>query len=332
MYTERSHRVHNKDVQHLLRCMLGLLAINFILPSPVLAQNTVPQVEQEAEVHDQREQSLKQRVYEQGNIEPDRIYPLLTSLPLTMSAEYKLPAGSIYDTTEQELLSQFADIIVTTNTDLFADSSGKITSPYGVVRPVNLDPKLYGQTLHMGIDITTADPHKDATIFLNPIRARYIARADIGRLSNQTPITQVVDSSDHDLVVDIGGRECYVFLLYGHMLPLPITLRGDIVDVGMPLGDITKFARVGGSMGPHIHMEMIAVPIEVFAQVGLGGKTIQRLFLEEEYTIEAQNIYIDLSFILKYLPGSPSGNTGIRKDLWKITASRETKMEHYGEK
>src|SRR5258708_39187401 len=87
--------------------------------------------------------NFRELVEKSGNYEPERVYPIISSLPLELPTEYMLPAGGVMDITEKELVSVFKDLIITTDTNLYSSFDGTHYSTYYVSHPVNLDPKLY---------------------------------------------------------------------------------------------------------------------------------------------------------------------------------------------
>lgn len=282
----------------------------------------------ELRVSAQTQINFNELVKQSGDYEPDRVYPILSSIPL-FPTEYNLPAGNVMTVTEKELVSAFRQMVTTVDTDLFTNSDGTHSSSYYVSHQPNIDPKLYGGKLHLGVDMVTNDSHNNDTIFLNPVRGRLVGRVDIPRLSLGTPISQLIDEKDNNIVATLGGVECSVFMLYGHLIQLKNSQKvGEIIEIHDPLGDITRNERVGGSSGPHCHAEMVLIPISKLN----AQKTIQRILLDKEYGGVNNNITIDDTFIWKFLPGDLKAKTGIAPAVFEITKSIENKRRHYGEK
>lgn len=272
-------------------------------------------------------------IFQSNNYEPSRTYPFLTAIA-TPSNEYWLDGlGFVGHIDEKDIVPQFANTVVTNTALLFSNTEGTHKSKYFVAQKENIDPKFYGNQppVHFGIDLVTCDSvEKNDTIFHNPIRTKFMGYiSNIGRLSEDTLITQVVDNKDKNLTISIDGVKCGVVILYGHLLPINRFNPNDILEAGSVLGDITKFSKLGGSSGPHVHIEMIAIPQTKLDQINGDDITIQQILLKDEYDPLVENIYLDSDFIWKFLPGKTQDTTGINPELWKITSSYKSKMEHY---
>src|SRR5581483_3741750 len=259
--------------------------------------------------------------------EPERVYPLLTSLPLS-NAEYSIEAGNIGQITEKEFNMKFGLTVIIPYMNLFTNANRDSVSPYRCSQQVNLDPRLYGKKpvdVHFGIDMTTGDPRKENTIFINPIRAKYLGKVDgLARLSPETPVTRVVDYRGNDLDVTIDNYECGVIMLYAHLLPwLNSSKIGEIIEVGSPIGDITKNLKIGGSSSPHVHIEMIAIPLYIFEDIEKGRTTLENELKKENYSPKKYFIRIDSTAIWKHFNADVYTKTGIRSYYWEITKSAE---------
>lgn len=312
---------------------------NFLIFSALaglgIAAGWRPEKTHAAEVIDLHPLTLGELYLTSGKAEPARIHFVMTSLELSQSG-YQLTEitelsdqKKVFGIREDQLMSELQNLVVTGSNQLFTDLKSH-TSPFYASQAANLDTRLNGKPLHMGIDFLTQDPHKINTIFLNPIRAKYLGPINIGRMSVGTPIVQAVDSAGENIQVTLGGISCELIMMYAHLLPVQEFQPGKIIEVGSPLGDITKDLKNGGSTGPHTHVETVAIPRQVMERVRHFELSIQRVLLNEEYNPKAENVYLDTNVIWKLLPGTIATNTGVTKEVWAACKDLETLEKHHG--
>ncbi len=273
-----------------------------------------------------------------GKYEPERIYPFLHRLS-DIQSEYTIAAGKISTLTEGELVSQLASMVVTDSNQFFQSFNGQDTSSHFVSWPVNLDPYLYTfaeHELHRGSDWVTNDPHLKNTLLRNPIRGRLLGHVDqdeIHRLSDHTPILQVVDQAGSEITLSLNGHEFALLVLYGHLKPWekePLA-DGSIIEVGRVLGDVTAHEYIGpSSTGPHCHVELFGISQEKMEAVKLGKTMIQQILQAEEIYPSANKVYLDLNLILKFLPGKRQINTGVDDCFWNATKNYSTWKTYHG--
>jgi hypothetical protein len=257
--------------------------------------------------------------------EPARVYPILEPSSV-LPVDYMCDRGFVSTLSEETLVSAFGQVSMNTTMAWFSNKENTSWSNFYPSQSDNIDPLFHpDKTFHLGIDLKSQDRTGENTYLVNPFRSIYRGQIHLSRFGNEVLFTQLVGDKDQELRVKIGNEEYFVFVLYGHLLPetLPQKKNGEVLSVGEQLGDITANRLVGTSTGPHVHMEIIAIPV---SEIGEGGGATLYV-ASHQWEILIRWLTLSPDFFLDHLSSDPTVPTGNTQQYRKVMKDGKTRMQ-----